>query len=152
MNKTQPRGWGKAGGGNFSWLWGGTNAQKGDSMWRPPCLRRTGGLDCATGERFPGSFRRGGSLFGLAVPLALGMSIAAPTFGGANRSGRCPRIRFLHNLMIGAAADWLCGAVSFSEGQQAVRGSFLETRSAIRAQLMAFRMCDRVIATRRAAA
>jgi len=111
---------------------------------RPTCLRRTGGLVARLGE-IP-EFPPGGSLFRL---RSHGARLAIARYLRRNRSVVAHAFDFYTNLMMVPAARMAGVAVVLGSHRQL--GDLL-TRAQFWAQLMAFRMCDRVLCNSRAAA
>jgi L-malate glycosyltransferase len=111
---------------------------------QPTCLRRIGGLASRLGE-IP-EFPPGGSLFRMQSFRA---RLAMARYMQRNRSVVAHAFDFYTNLMMVPAAR-LAG-VTIVLGSHRQLGDLL-TRSQFWAQLMAFRMCDRVICNSRAAA
>lgn len=111
---------------------------------QPICLRRTGGLVARLGE-IP-EFRPGGSLFRLPSHRA---RLAIARYVRRNRSVIAHAFDFYTNLMMVPAARM--AGVSVVLGSHRQLGDLL-TRAQFWTQLMAFRMCDRVLCNSRAAA
>jgi glycosyltransferase involved in cell wall biosynthesis len=111
---------------------------------QPACLRRIGGLVSRVGE-IP-EFPPGGSLFRLQSQRA---RLAIARYLRRNRSVVAHAFDFYTNLMMVPAARVAGVAVVLGSHRQL--GDLL-TRAQFWAQLMAFRMCDRVLCNSRAAA
>ncbi|MGD0568931.1 MAG: glycosyltransferase [Candidatus Sulfotelmatobacter sp.] len=111
---------------------------------QPACLRRIGGLAPRLGE-IP-EFPPGGSLFRVQSLLA---RLAIARYMRGNHSAVAHAFDFYTNLMMVPAARW--AGVPVVLGSHRQLGDLL-TRAQFWAQLMAFRLCDRVLCNSRAAA
>lgn len=111
---------------------------------QPTCLRRIGGLASRLGE-IP-EFPPGGSLF---LPQSLRARMALARFMRGEQCVVAHAFDFYTNLMMAPAARW--AGVPVVLGSHRQLGDLL-TRAQFWAQLMAFRLCDRVLCNSRAAA
>jgi glycosyltransferase involved in cell wall biosynthesis len=111
---------------------------------KPACLRRIGGLVSRLGD-IP-EFPPGGSLFGM---RSLRARMAMGRYMRQNRCVIAHAFDFYTNLMMAPSARMAGVAVVLGSHRQL--GDLL-TRTQFWAQLMAFRMCDRVLCNSRAAA
>ena len=111
---------------------------------QPACLRRIGGLAARLGE-IP-EFPPGGSLF---RAQSIRARLAMARYMGKNHAVVAHAFDFYTNLMMVPAARW--AGVPVVLGSHRQLGDLL-TRAQFWAQLMAFRLCDRVLCNSRAAA
>lgn len=117
---------------------------RGQFNVQPACLRRIGGLVSRVGE-IP-EFPPGGSLFRM---QSIRARMAIARYMRRNRSVVAHAFDFYTNLMMAPAAR--VAGVPVVLGSHRQLGDLL-TRAQFWAQLLAFRMCDRVLCNSRAAA